>query len=103
MPSRFVDADECDIARGLTSVPPGSGDSTSRITTLPQLIEALGGAAAVAEWCDVPEASISCWLAQGRAPNGYHLRLYLRAEAAGWRVEPITFELLHDGEVCQPA
>lgn len=59
------------------------------ISTIRELIAALDGPTAVAEWAGVEHASaVSNWEARGSIPPGYHLRLLLEARRRGFVISP---------------
>lgn len=48
----------------------------SIIATVDDLVEALGGTKAVAEWAIVSPSAVSHWRSEGKIPRGWHLELY---------------------------
>ncbi len=59
------------------------------ISTIRDLIDALNGPTAVAEWAGVEHPSaISNWEARGNIPPGYHMRLALEARRRGLTISP---------------
>lgn len=59
------------------------------ISSIRELIEALGGPTAVAQWAGVEHASaVSNWEARGSIPPGYHMRLSLEARRRGFVISP---------------
>lgn len=69
----------CVSAGGLTNVT--NDDNTSAMSrkepvrTIDELIEALGGTVAVAEWAQVRHTAVSNWRTSGFIPPGWHLLL----------------------------
>lgn len=65
----------------------------TEIKNVSELVEAFGGTGTFAEWADVGPSCVSNWKAEGYIPRGYHLRIYLEANARGLKVSPKLFEL----------
>jgi hypothetical protein len=63
------------------------------INTVLGLVEALGGAEAVAKDLGVSPTKVADWCITGDIPNGWHLRLLGRACALRKSVSPVTFGL----------
>jgi hypothetical protein len=61
------------------------------IAKVDQLVDAFGGTSRFAEWCDVGPSTVSNWKALGYVPSGYHLRIYLEAQARGIVLSPRLF------------
>lgn len=70
------------------------------ITQIQDLVEALGGAAAMAKWAGYEDArGVYNWSARG-VPPAYHLRIALLAIRRGVHIDPSIFDLPEeDGEV----
>lgn len=63
------------------------------VTTIPSLVEALGGFANLARWAGYEDSrGIHNWVARG-IPPAYHLRLTLEARRRGIEIDPSIFEL----------
>lgn len=56
--------------------------------TVPEVIEALGGTAAVAELFDVTPPAVSNWKAEGKFPPSRHLEIYEICQERGIRYHP---------------
>jgi hypothetical protein len=48
----------------------------SIIATVDDLVEALGGTKAVADWALVSPSAVSHWRSERKIPRGWHLELY---------------------------
>lgn len=59
-----------------------------RIETVPELVAALGGTCAVAEWLDVGASTVSNWKALGFVPRAYHLEIYFECQSRRIQIEP---------------
>jgi len=65
--------------------------------SIPDLIEALGGYASVAEWAGYEDVrGVYNWVSRGAIPRNYHLRLALEAMRRGVAVAPDVFGLEDD-------
>lgn len=53
---------------------------TKRIETVTDLVEALGGTAAVARWLDVGMPAVSNWKASNDLPRGWHFRVWMECQ-----------------------
>lgn len=60
------------------------------LTTTEQVIEALGGTTAAAEWAGMGPSGISNWLARG-IPPGWHYRIDRYLATKGYTVAPEVF------------
>lgn len=61
------------------------------ISTVDELAYEWGGTGALAEWLDVVPSAVSNWRKDDSIPAGYHLRLYLEAQARGLKLSPKLF------------
>ncbi len=60
-----------------------------QITTIRDLIDALGGPTVIAEWAGYEHPSaVSNWEARGNIPSGLHMRLSLEARRRGLVISP---------------
>ncbi len=66
---------------------------SKKIDTIASLVDALGGPSAVADWLGISQSAVSNWIMRDEIPPGWHLRLYLKSEELGWRVDPRLFGL----------
>ncbi|CAN1724411.1 protein of unknown function [Hyphomicrobium sp. 1Nfss2.1] len=62
-----------------------------RIETVAQLVTALGGTTALANWLDVVPSTVSNWKEHDRIPPGWHLQLYLECRTRELSVAPGLF------------
>lgn len=69
--------------------------SLMTIKTVQELVEKLGGPAAVAEWAGVLPSAVCNWYDRG-IPPGWHLRLLIETRKRGLKVAPQVFELSDD-------
>ncbi len=64
------------------------------ISSIEELIEALGGTSAVARFCEYEsDSGVSNWKARGFIPPAWHLRLLLELSKRGCTVAPSVFGL----------
>lgn len=61
------------------------------IRTVDDLIDAFGGNSILAEWLGIGDTAVSNWRDRKSIPSGWHLRLYLEAEARGLSIDPRLF------------
>src|SRR5262245_19914369 len=61
------------------------------ITTVADLVRALGGTAKAAKWAGVKPAAISQWLRRGFVPPGWHLRLLIELKRREFQIDPTLF------------
>ena len=61
------------------------------LTTIDELIEALGGTSVVSSWLGVGSSAVSNWRARNELPGGWHLRIYLEAVKRGLSIDPQLF------------
>lgn len=74
------------------------------IRTVDDLVEALGGDTAVAEWLCITQGAVANWKQRGEIPGGWHMRLYARLLAEGQDVDLAVFGLSDpDAEVFRRA
>lgn len=66
---------------------------SKRVSSITELVAALGGTAKAARWAGVTQAAISHWTTRGFIPAGWHLRLFLEAERQEIEVDPAVFGL----------
>lgn len=66
---------------------------SERITTIEGLVRCLGGAGEVADLFKIVDTAVMNWVAAGRIPSGWHLRLYLIAQDRGLDVSLTVFGL----------
>jgi hypothetical protein len=64
-----------------------------KLTTVAQVVEALGGTKAAAEWADVGQSAISNWIAKEFIPPGWHYRLDQHLSVEGYQLDPVVFGL----------
>ena len=62
-----------------------------KLQTVLEVVEALGGTKATAEWCDVGMSAISNWLDRDYIPPGWHYRMTMKLKAMGFEIEPTVF------------
>lgn len=74
-----------------------SSDMPKHIETVAQLVSALGGTTAVANWLDVVPSTISNWKEHGQIPTGWHLQLYLECQRRELSVAPGLFGIKDNG------
>lgn len=63
------------------------------ISTIDDLITALGGPSAIGDWLGITQEAVSNWKARQYIPPGWHLKLLLAATRKGLDVEPALFDL----------
>lgn len=63
------------------------------LKTVDEVIDAFGGNTVLAEWLGIGDTAVSNWRERKSIPSGWHLRLYLEAEARGWFIDPKLFGL----------
>jgi len=68
------------------------------LTTVKEIVAALGGTARTAEWAGVGMSAVSNWLADEDIPAGWHYRLHLELEARGFSIDPAAFGIRKDGK-----
>lgn len=66
---------------------------TYDITSIHQLVEALGGDSAVAEWLGISQPAVGMWKSRDCIGSGWHLRLLAEARRRGLTVDPRVFGL----------
>ena len=65
-----------------------------QITTVREVVDALGGPSSVAMWLGLEHASaVSNWIKLGCIPAGWHLRIFLELLRLGYQVDPVLFGL----------
>jgi predicted transcriptional regulator len=70
-----------------------------RITTIPELIEALGGDTLVADMLGISQSAVAHWKLRNQIASGWHMRLLSEAIDRGYRVEKSVFGLAeHEAE-----
>lgn len=67
--------------------------SSHRITSVDDLIEALGGDTVVASEFDISQPAVAAWKIRKDIPGGWHLRLWAWAKREGLTVDPKVFGL----------
>lgn len=60
------------------------------LTTVEEVINALGGPTATGKWLGIGQNAVSMWKTRGIAP-GWHFRVYLRLRRKGMDVDPSVF------------
>lgn len=63
------------------------------ITTIPGLINALGGAASLANELGVERQAVAMWVVRGFVPNAWHMRLFLLCCERTIALAPSLFDL----------
>ena len=63
------------------------------ITTIEDLISALGGDTVVAAWLDISQPAVANWKVRGEIPGGWHMRLFARVVGMGMTIDPAVFGL----------
>jgi hypothetical protein len=61
------------------------------LTTVDDLVEALGGTNVVARLLGVGASAVSNWRSSGEVPKGWHLELSIAAQKIGHTISPIVF------------
>ena len=61
------------------------------IISVDHLVDALGGPTKVGEWLGINQSAVSMWKIRGEIPPGWHLRIYLEAEARGFSLSERVF------------
>lgn len=64
-----------------------------RISTVDDVVEALGGDTQVAAWLSISQPAVANWKIRGEIPGGWHLRIYARLLADGFDCDPAVFGL----------
>jgi hypothetical protein len=63
------------------------------ISSISELVAALGGRRAVADLLKIEPHAVSMWSERGFIPSGWHLRLFTAVYAQGRSIDPALFEL----------
>lgn len=63
------------------------------LSTVEEVIFALGGPTAVASAFGVTQPAVSNWILRNEIPAGWHLRVYVKLRELGHRVHPQVFGL----------
>lgn len=63
------------------------------VSTIPKLVDALGGPSALGALLGITQEAVSNWTARGFIPTGWHLRLSLLARRRGIAIDPAVFGL----------
>lgn len=61
------------------------------LTTVQQVIEALGGVKQAAHWAGVGESAICNWVSRGFIPAGWHFRLHQTLAPQGYELTVNVF------------
>lgn len=69
---------------------------TNVLTSIDELVTALGGTAEVAEWAGVNQTAVCNWISRGFVPAGWHLRLLVLTRKKGIRVSHTVFGLTEE-------
>lgn len=83
------------------------GVKMEKCTTIPELINGLGGDAVLAKELGITYAAVGMWKVRGNIASGFHLRLLAMAKRRGLDVAPEVFgyraedvaELFHNAPV----
>lgn len=67
-----------------------------KLRTVGDVVEALGGTKAAAEWADVGPSAVSNWIAKAFIPPGWHYRINTELGARGLEIDPAVFGLQPD-------
>lgn len=65
----------------------------AQITTIEDLIDALGGDTVVASEFGISQPAVNQWKARGEIPGGWHLRIWAWAKRLRLSVDPVVFGL----------
>jgi hypothetical protein len=68
------------------------------ITSIDDLIAALGGDTEVADWLGISQPAVGMWKSRGHIGSGWHLRLLAECRRRGLTVDPQVFGL-HERDV----
>lgn len=63
------------------------------IETIAELVDALGGDVAVADWLDIGQPAVGMWKCRDVIGSGWHLRLLAECRRRGLTVDPKVFGL----------
>lgn len=63
------------------------------ITSIEQLIEALGGPVNLGRKFGISQEAVSNWPARGNIPGGWHVQLFAMAAREGLSIDPAIFKL----------
>jgi len=63
------------------------------ITTIDDLVTALGGDTALADWLGISQPAVANWKVRGSIPPGWHLRILARLRREGRTIDPSVFGL----------
>ena len=66
---------------------------TANLSTIDDLIDALGGDTAVSEWLGISQPAVANWKARREIPPGWHLRILARLKAERMTADPAIFGL----------
>jgi len=59
-----------------------------KLSTISEIIEALGGPGEVAAWADVTCSAVCNWVERDVIPPAWHLRLFMETKKRGLVIEP---------------
>lgn len=71
------------------------------ITSIDELIEALGGDTAVASELGISQPAVANWKVRGEIPGGWHMRLFARVTARGMTMDTCSVFGLPEAEAYQ--
>lgn len=77
--------------------------STTHISTVRQVVDALGGTVATAELLNIVPSAVSNMLRDGHIPRGYHFQLFAELEARGHRVNTADLFGIQHPKAPQPS
>jgi hypothetical protein len=66
------------------------------ISTIDELVDALGGDTAVARWLNLSQPAVANWKVRGEVPAGWHLRIFARLKQERRMVDPVIFGLTRE-------
>lgn len=70
--------------------------SNRMLTSVNEVVDALGGPSAVGSHYGIGQSAVSNWILRGYVPPGWHLRIYLRLKRMGFKAHPSVFGLDED-------
>jgi hypothetical protein len=69
-----------------------------KLKSVGEVVEALGGTKATAEWCDIGMSAVSNWIAAEYIPPGWHYRMTAKLGERGIEIDPAVFGMHLDRE-----
>ena len=68
----------------------------NEISTIEDLVDALGGDTAVARWLNISQPAVANWKTRQDIPPGWHLRIFARLRSEHRHVDPALFGMTRE-------